>query len=73
MTNCVLNLQHSHGNKRAATGFHTVAVAQGAGMNKVRIANPCMGSFVGRSATTKHDTDKCGRASTNLWLTPVFK
>ena len=42
--------------------FSPVASAPGAGM--VGLANPCMGSFVGRDATTTH-TEKCGRVSTN--------
>ncbi len=33
-------------------------------LSNVANANPCMGSFVGRDATTTHTT-KCGRVTTN--------
>jgi hypothetical protein len=44
-------------NRIQVGGFAVLSVAPGGRMNKVSIANPCMGSFVGRSATAKHDTE----------------
>jgi hypothetical protein len=41
-------------------------VANSARVGRVIPASPCMGSFVGRSATATHDTNNnCGRVSTN--------